>query len=295
MSQPIQKALDALPKTNMTTRVLSALDWVVPGQWKNTVGFENMIREVTGETDSQYVRKIGERAITLYNDKTQGYQRAMWLYHTVDNVQGITGTAAMLGKLAESFSLLSFLKYLTPKPDTVQTIDLGTKLVTEVVAFCALNGLPGDRVDDFVESLADYRHEALMRLGALICLDGVLPLGPDFVSKAMSMIQGSGASAIISSPRFKALREAIPGNSATEQLELVQKSLAGTQGFVNGFVKEHGITVQKITDNLKKYVDGIEGKLDYLSAFLDMTVNYYEHTGTQTVARSLISRAAAEI
>jgi hypothetical protein len=32
-----------------------------------------------------------------------------------------------------------------------------------------------------------------------------------------------------------------------------------------------------------------------LGAFLDMTSNYYTHTGTQTLARRLIERAVAEI
>ena len=77
--------------------------------------------------------------------------------------------------------------------------------------------------------------------------------------------------------------------------ERVEKSLTGVRGYVNGFVKQHGVTDDKIVGGLKEHVDGIEGKLDYVSAFLDMTVNYYEHTGTQTVARSLISRAASEI
>jgi hypothetical protein len=38
-----------------------------------------------------------------------------------------------------------------------------------------------------------------------------------------------------------------------------------------------------------------DSKLDYLAAFLDVTTNYYEHTGTQTLARRLIERAYAEI
>jgi hypothetical protein len=295
MSQPIQQAMDALPQTNMTTRVLGAIDWVVPGEWKNITGFDNMIRAVSRETDPKYVHKIGERAIALFNDKSEGYQRALWLYNTVDNVQGVAGATSFLGKLGETFSFLSFLKNLVPKPDTVQTVDLGTKLVTEVVAFCALNGLPGDRVDDFVESLADYRHEALMRLGALICLDGMVPLGPDFMSKALSFVKKTGATDFAKSPRFKAMEQYIPGNSVSSKVELVEKSLTGVQGFVNGFIQQHGVTVDKIVGSLQKHVDGIEGKLDYVSAFLDMTVNYYEHTGTQTVARSLISRAASEI
>jgi hypothetical protein len=39
----------------------------------------------------------------------------------------------------------------------------------------------------------------------------------------------------------------------------------------------------------------MDGKLDYVAAFVDMTTDYFAHTGTQTVARSLISRAASEI
>jgi len=64
--------------------MLRALDFVAPGQWQNLVGFENTIRTVTGETDESLIQQIGERAIYLYNDRSQGYQRAMWLYQTVD-------------------------------------------------------------------------------------------------------------------------------------------------------------------------------------------------------------------
>jgi len=42
-----------------------------------------------------------------------------------------------------------------------------------------------------------------------------------------------------------------------------------------------------------RFVEVADDKLDYLGAFLD--VNYYEHTGTQTLARRLIERAVAEI
>jgi hypothetical protein len=44
-----------------------------------------------------------------------------------------------------------------------------------------------------------------------------------------------------------------------------------------------------------KFVDVSKDKLDYLGAFLDITVKYYSHTGTQTLARRLIERAVAEI
>jgi hypothetical protein len=294
MSKTIHQIVDELPAKNMTTRLLGALDWVVPGEWKNIVGFENTIREVTGEKDEKLVQKIGERAIQLYNDKSQGYQTAMWLYHTVDTEQGLTGTASLINKLGESVSFLSFLKKLTPKADTTQTFDLALKLGVEILAFTKINGIPGDGIGDFVKSLADYRHEALMRMAALVCVDGLIPLGPDFLSKALGILNKSGAAGLANNPRFKAITEAIPG-SAAEQAGFFQRGLQAVEGWVGSFIAGRDLKIETIVSRLKQHIDGIEGKLDYVAAFLDMTTNYYEHTGTQSIARSLVSRAAGEI
>ncbi|MEO6860461.1 MAG: hypothetical protein ABI180_02760, partial [Microcoleus sp.] len=76
MSKTVFELVDQLPKDNMTVKALRALDFVVPGEWNNLVGFENTIRTVTGETDEDLIQQIGDRAITLYNDKAEGYQRA---------------------------------------------------------------------------------------------------------------------------------------------------------------------------------------------------------------------------
>ena len=51
MPEPIYKIVDNLPKSNMTIRMLKALDWVVPGQWDNLVGFENSVKVISGETE----------------------------------------------------------------------------------------------------------------------------------------------------------------------------------------------------------------------------------------------------
>src|SRR5689334_18156754 len=125
MSKPIYKLVDDLPAKSLTTRMLGALDWVVPGEWQNVVGFENTITHVTGERDQARIQKIGERAIALYNDKTQGYQTALWLYQTVDSVQGLGGFASFVNKIGESVSFLSFLRKITPEADTTQAVDFG--------------------------------------------------------------------------------------------------------------------------------------------------------------------------
>ena len=84
MSESIFELVDNLPEKNVTTMMLKSLDSIVPGEWENTVGFVNTIRKVTGETDEDLIQQIGDRAVWLYNDKSQGYRRAMWLYKTVD-------------------------------------------------------------------------------------------------------------------------------------------------------------------------------------------------------------------
>jgi len=295
MSKAIHKIVDELPATNMTVRMLQALDWVVPGQWKNVVGFENTIKAVTGETDQALIQKVGERAIALYNDKSQGYQRALWLYQTVDYVQGVAGFGALLSKVGESVSFLSFLDRLTPKSDTTQAIDLGLKVVTEIACFCQINGLPGDSVGDFVESLADYKHEALMRMAAMVCVDGLTPLGPDFLDKGLALLDKSGVTSLETNSRFNQIKEYIPGKNTADQLGFMQQGLSSVKDWSKWFVSSNSLSVDKVVGGLRKTLPGVESHLDYLGAFLDMSVNYYEHTGTQSIARSLISRAAAEI
>ena len=295
MAKTIYELVDDLPEHNMTTRLLGALDWVVPGEWKNIVGFEKTITAVTGETDQEWMQKIGERAIQLYNDESQGYQRAQWLYQTIDSAQAIAGAAALVDKIGENVGFLSFLRWLTPKADRAQTIDVSLKLIVEIIAFCKLNGIPGDGIGDFVESLADYRHEALMRMATLVCMDGIVPLGPDFVSKSLSFLQSLGASGLEEHKRFQQVQSVVPGSDAKEKFAYVSRGLDAVQGWVGSFISSKDLGVDKIVGSLSRFADGMDGKLDYVAAFVDMTTDYFAHTGTQTVARSLISRAASEV
>ena len=193
MSKKIYEIVDKLPKGGLTVMALKSLDTFVPGQWDNLVGFDNTIKAVTRETDEAMVTAIGERAVALFNDKSQGYQRALWLYQTVDSASGMLGAAAMANRIGQD-TFLGFLKNITPKPEKAQTIDLSIKLVTEVVAFCHINGIPGDSLGDFLKALSDYGSESLMRMVALVAFDGVIPLGADFSSKALSAIKNMGPS-----------------------------------------------------------------------------------------------------
>ncbi|MBW4470493.1 MAG: hypothetical protein KME45_08810 [Stenomitos rutilans HA7619-LM2] len=295
MSKSIFELVDELPTGGVTVMALRSIDFAVPGQWQNLTGFTNTIREVTGETDEALIQQIGERAVYLFNDKSQGYQRALWLYQTVDSASGALGAAAMANKVGQDISFLGFLGNLTPKPEKAQSIDLTVKLVVELVAFCQINGIPGDSIGDFLAALGDYGGESLMRMAALVCFDGLIPLGPDFILKGLSTIQGTSPQELEQNQTFKGVSDLIPGGDSAGKLGFINQSFDSVKGWMSDFVSSRGLTQDNVLDNLTKFVEVSKDKLDYVGAFLDISVNYYTHTGTQTLARRLIERAVAEI
>lgn len=296
MSQtPIYQALEALPKNGITVRTLQVLDFVVPGGWKNITSFEAMIREVTGEDDEAYIQEIGEHAIGLYNDPTQHYQKAMKIFSLVDDIDKIAGAAALASQASERFSFLSFLDKITPKDDKTQAIDASIKLVAELSTFCLINGIPGDSVKDFAKSLANYAGDDAMRFGAWIAIDGIVPLGPDFISLITQKLEQTQEQELASNSLFNKLSNMIPGGSLGAKKELILATIEGAKDTVTDFIASKGLTQDRLVSSLKGFVEVSDSKLDLLAAALDMSTNYFEHTGTQTIARKVIERAYGEV
>jgi hypothetical protein len=296
MMNNIRQAVDNLPKKSVTVYALQALDFVVPGEWQNIVNFGDMVRHVTGESDPAGVRHIAARAVELYNAPNHdGYQRALWLYQVVDKADTALGAAAMANKVGEKIGFLSFLNRLTPKADIIQAIDLGLKVVAELVAFSQMNGLPTDKTsfERFSSALTDdYRAESLMRMTALVCLDGIIPLGPDFTGRVSSILGGVSPSDLHNNALFNRIGDIIPGQSTSNQLSFVNESFGSVQGWMNKLLSSRNLTPEKVVGNMQRYIDFTDDKLDYLAAFLDLTTNYFTHTGTQSLAHNLIERAA---
>jgi hypothetical protein len=296
LSESIFNLVDKLPNNNITTMMLRSLDSIVPGEWENTVGFVNTIRKVTGETDENLIQQIGDRAVWLYNDKSQGYRRAMWLYQTVDRADQALGSAALANKVGNKIPLVGgILSKVTPNPEKAQALDLCIKLVVELVAFCQINGIPGDSIGDFMSALADYSGESLMRMTALVCVDGLIPLGPDFLLKAQSTLGGIGPKDLESNSTFSGVKESIPGGNTKGQLDFIGRSFDSVKSWMGDFVSSKNLTPEKVMNNLQSFLEFSDNKLDYVAAFIDMSTNYYEHTGTQTLARRLIERAFDEV
>jgi hypothetical protein len=296
VSESIFKLMDNLPQNNLTTMMLKSLDFIVPGQWENIVGFDNMIRKETGEDDPALIKQIGEKAVKLYNDPSQGYQKAVWLYQTIDKTDAALGAAALANKVGGKIPLMGgLLTKVTPNPEKAQAIDLTLKLAVEIIAFCQINGIPGDSIGDFVKSLANYSGEEIMRLATLVSVDGLIPLGPDFLGKIEQTLRNLSTNDLTNDKTFSAISSLIPGGNIGGQLSFLNNSFDSVKGWMSNFVTSKNLTPDRILNNLKGFVEFSDDKLDYVAAFLDMSTNYYEHTGIQTVTRRLVARAYNEI
>ncbi|MEW5858413.1 MAG: Tudor-knot domain-containing protein [Cyanobacteriota bacterium] len=292
MDKSIIQLVDELPTDNITVKVLKALDYVVPSQWNNLVGFDNSIRSITGETDAKVIQKIRDRAVALYHDPQQGYQTAIKLYQTIDKADTAMAAAALANKVSEKIGFLSFLGNITPKADVTQSIDLVLKIAIEIIAFCKLNGIPQPNPQEFANSLANnYKDASLTRMMALVCIDGLLPLGPDFLNKIQGAISGADAGVLAQNPVFLAVKNFLPGNNPSDKLSFLTQGFNSVQGWMQNLVSNTGVTPQSISNSLGNFIQIADDNLDFVAAFLDQTTNYYEHTGIQSVARSLILKA----
>jgi len=132
-------------------------------------------------------------------------------------------------------------------------------------------------------------------MAALICLDGLIPLGPDFLMKIDSILNNLSPGDLEENKTFNSISEEIPGEDSESKLNLIGSNFAAVRDWMASFVEDKDLSPEKVMNNIRGFIEVSDDKLDYVAAFLDMTTNYYEHTGTQTLARSLIDRAFAEI
>jgi len=290
MSQSIIGLVDSLPTDNITVKVLKTISTFTPGKWENLVGFDNTITAITGATNPQEISQIRDRALALYDDKKQGYQTAVWLYRTVDNTDKAIAAAAIADKLGDKLSFIPFLDKITPKADMIQSVDLRIKLAAELIAFSKLNNLSLNPAQ-FASSLKDsYQNEALLRMASLVCIDGILPLGMNFVSKVKTELEQRDN--LQASPAYSAVGELIPGSNKEE---FIDQSFNAAGDWLENLSEKLGVTPEILATKLGGFIELADGKLDYLAAFLDGSTNFFEHTGIQTVARRLITAAAAEV
>ncbi|MBX2801784.1 MAG: hypothetical protein KTR31_29160 [Myxococcales bacterium] len=291
----LHETLSALPEGNLTVRMLKLVGQIADEDWTNVTDLAVMIRTVTGEDDESYLQEIGERAVALFADPEERYQRAIRIFRLVDDMDKLVGTASFLDQVAKRVSFLGFMDRLIPKPETMQAIDTAAKLAAELAGFAAINGLPGDSVGDFAASLADAAHEDRLRLTTWVVAEGVLPFGPDFLQLVIDRFGAASAGELQNSALFGKISEWLPGGSTSERQSLVVRTLDSVGDWVTEVVRSRGITQQSIGSGLQQLLDVGEGGFDVLAAAVDVGTNYVEHTGTQTVARQIVKRAYGEV
>jgi len=294
MSESLHAVLEELPESSLTTYVLGALDYIVPGEWENIRSLEVMAKSVTGESDEGIIQQVGERAIAIYADPDQGYQRAVWLFQMVDHGSTVAGVASALSMIGSRVDALSFLSDYAPKPDTTQSIDAAVKIAAELAAFCVTNGIPGDSVGDFANAVINYGKEEKMRLAAWLALDCVLPLGPDFLGKLMDSVRSFDANDLPGHAVFSKVADFIPGDWMDKKRTL-EATVESVGGHMSSLVADGTVTREGVLDRIRQYIEVSDDKLDVVAAALDATTNTFEHTGIQTVARRVVARAYAEI
>lgn len=290
-TESVTQALESLPERSVTTYVLQALDFIVPGEWQNINTFEAMVADELGTGVSS--GSIGA-AVRRKFAETRRYQNALWLYNAVDTSDRLLAAAALANKVGERFNTLKFLKRLSPKSDVAQSIDLGIKVAVEAVCFGLLNGLPRDSVAEFGQAVNQYSKDSLMRLVALVALDGVLPLGPDFVRRASQELGRLDTSLLQKHPIYEKVSDLLPGNNSKDHLAFIGNSFNAAEGWMSNLVNRHNLTSEGLLQKLRNVIELSDESLDYVSIALDATTSYFAHTGVQTVARQLIQIAAPE-
>lgn len=289
----LHETLSALPERNLTVRLLEVTGRLVDQAWNNPRDLAGLIRDVTGEDDEDYLQEIGERAIQLFADPEERYQRAIRAYRVVDDLDKLVGTASFLDQVAQRVSFLGFLDRLIPKPETMQAVDAGAKLLAELVGFTSMNGLPGDSVSDFAKSLANAAHEDRLRLTTWVIADGVLPFGPDFVQLIVDRVGSTSIDDLQQSQLFRQVSGLLPGGSSAK--DLMVSTIEGAGDWVGSVLTDRGLDQASVGAAFQDILDVGEGTFDVMAAAIDVGTNYFEHTGTQSVARQIVRRAYGEV
>jgi hypothetical protein len=292
-------ALEALPTGGLTVQALQTLDRVVPGEWDNVTRFDAMVADICGpDAPPKLVAQVRLMAEAIERRDQSRFAQALQIYQVVDRVDqaaaavsaAATAASAVKGLFGGFGSFGKVLEEVTPKPDTTQAVDAGLKLVAELLAFSRLHGLPSmdaEGIAAFANALADYGRYDLIRIAAWVVFDGVLPLGPDFMTDITRTWKNLATSALSSNGLFDAVGDRIPGDSVQDKQGFIISTLETTGDWVNGFVQEKGLTQGGVMQQL----DGLSGlgagSMDMVAAAIDASTNITAHTGTQTVARAL--------
>ena len=295
MNITILERLERLPRRNVTVLALKGISILVPGGWTNLTDPDQLIQEVLGSDNPSLVRQVRQRADDLSRARHEGYGRAMSLYDAVNRSQKASGGLRLLANFGSALPVVKKAANLTPSSDRLQAVDLSLKVAAEMLAFTQVNGLPGDSFGDFGAALNDYAGEARVRMAALVCFDGLMPLGDEALERLDGLLGSVGSSDLQSSPTYRSMASLIPGRGDNAHMGFLRRGVDQWVGWAGQFVSNLGLTGQKAVRALETTLGPWQGSFKQMATFLDAFTDTYQHTGLQVVARRLVERAAAEI
>lgn len=275
--------------------MLNAMDFVIPGEYHNSTSIGDMIQVLADQPKAMRQLAIKNEAERLYNED-EGAQRALYLYKLTDRADKAVAAAALANKVGSRFKALSFLTKFTPKADTVQTIDLCLKVTVEAMSYLSLHGISFEGVGGWAKMISQpdrYSNESALRMAAIIGIDGLIPLGPDFLAKVTDTLNdgvGWGDNAL-----FKQLSQYLPGDGVEAKGGFIRETFAKATAPIGEFIGRTGLTREKAVGKLKDFTDFSDDKLDYAAAFLDASTSYMSQTGVQTVARHFVQKAMENV
>ncbi len=140
-----------------------------------------------------------------------------------------------------------------------------------------------------------YPKDDILRISAWVIVDGLLPLGPNFMQIITRNVREVTSSALTDHALFEKIAERIPGEGASDKQRFILEAMEGVSEWVAGFVSSHGLTRAVVLDKISDIIEVSEDKLDYVAAALDASTSYFAHTATQTIARVLIEQALDDL
>ncbi len=103
---------------------------------------------------------------------------------------------------------------------------------------------------------------------------------------------GEGENALAKNPVFGAISNFIPGD---DKVGFIGNTFGAVSGWMDNLVGSVGLTREGIFEQLNSFIEFFDEAFDFVAAFIDMSTNYFQHTGIQTVGKKLIQDAAEQI
>lgn len=281
---------DASPKAQ-TSYILEAMDFIIKDGYQNPSNIQQFIRQVLGNIANEDVAKVEQIVNGWLVDDNQPYKRTLLLYRVAEYAGTAMGSATLAKQLGEDFSFLSSLNKISPRTEHTQMADFLVKFGCEIMASLSLQGLPTD-MQGIGNQINHFKNETAVRMATLIAIDGLLPLGPNFVQKISDTLQNGGQSNLMNQINLGGVQQFFGSNQSVQQIwQRLVEIFQSSQQTITQFLAQKGINQANVSQQLGNVVNFSADKVDYVSAYLDMTTNYIYHSGSLTVLRKMIENA----